>query len=347
MKEGWRKKIDRFNGMNSVLIRYFLMLILGLPFFQDKSFGEECPTEEIIGCTNEKGYLEQYISLRHVEGSGLGYAIGYSSLDLFLSKSLNNRRFVPFLDLRGHIFNNGKYAGNAGLGLRYLNCRLEQIWGVYLGYDYLQHIQRYPHPSYHQVGGGLEIIGKKWDFHLNAYVPVGDKKTNIYRFKYRFYEELKRGDLSHFKLGLKAREQLALNGIDTLLGYRFCNICHTDLHISAGPYYYWGRTAKTTNVFTKKRESSWGGRMVFDIIFSKYISIGADVTYDTIFKWRSQGMICLNIPFSFFRNCRSRCAPRSLKGSLYNHIERNEIIAVDCLNRYSNNPNILDPEYQP
>jgi len=331
--------------MNFFSIHSLVMLILGFAFVQEKSYGEECSPEEMLLETAVQG--DQRISLSHAEGSGLGYAIGYTSLGLFLSKSFDNQRFIPFLDLRGHIFNNGKYAGNASLGFRYLNCCLEQIWGINIAYDYLQHLQKYPHRSYHQVGGGLEIIGKMWDFHLNVYGAVGHKKTNIYRFNYGFYEELKRGDLSHLKLGLKAREQLALNGIDTLFGYRFCNMRYTDVRISAGPYFYWGHTEKTTNAFTKKKESSWGGRLVLDIIFMRYISIDADVTYDTIFKWRSQGMVCLNIPFDIFQNWHSPCAPCSLRDRLYDCIERNEIIAVDCLNRYTNDPRVLDPEFQP
>lgn len=334
--------------MNIFSIRSLLILILGLAFVQERSYGEEC-FEEIIDCLDENEFNEffgQRISLRHAEGSGLGYAIGYTSLDLFLSKSFDGQSFVPFLDLRGHIFNNGKYAANAALGFRYFNCCLKQIWGINVAYDYLQHLQQYPHRSYHQIGGGLEIIGEMWDFHLNAYVPVGHKKTNIYRFSYGFYEELERGNLSSLNLGLKAAEQLALNGIDMLFGYRFFKICDTDLHISAGPYYYWGRTEKTTNAFTGKNESTFGGRLELDMLCMKYFSIGANVSYDHIFKWRSQGMISVNIPLDIFQNWCSD-APCSLRDRLYDRMERNEIIAIDCLNRLTNDPRVLDPEFQP
>lgn len=331
-------------------IRSLLMLLLGLAFVQEKSYGEEYSEEcstEMIGYMDENSILEQRISLRHTEGSGLGYAIGYTSLDLFLSQSFDNQSLLPFLDLRGHVFNNGKFAGNAGLGFRYFSPCFEQIWGVNVTYDYLQHLQHYPRQSYHQVGGGLEIIGERWDFHLNAYVPVGDKKTNIYRFNYGLFEDLRREDLSPFNLGLKAREQLALNGIDTLFGYRFVGVCNTDLHISAGPYYYWGHTEKTTNAFTRKNESSWGGRLMLDILFKKYISVAGVVTYDSIFKWRSQGMISLNIPFDIFQNCCSEYASCTVKDRLYDRIKRNEIITVDSLTRFTNDPRVLDPEFQP
>ena len=317
------------------------ILILGIA----SAYGEEGCSDEAIEYANGNELFEQRISLAHAEGSGLGYAIGYSSAKLFLSQSF--QRFTPFVDLRGHLFNNDRYAGNAALGVRYLDSCLGQIWGVNLAYDYLQHLQKYPHRSYHQVGGGIEWAGERWDFHLNAYAPVGRKKTNIYRFHYGFFEALKRGFLSDLKLGLKAREQAALNGIDMLLGYRFCNVWYTDLHISAGPYYYWGRTEKTTNAFAKKERSSWGGRFVLELLFQKYISLTGVTTYDSLFKWRGQGMIALNLPFDFCKGICFECAPSTLRDRLFDSIERNEIIAVDSVTRYTNNPRVLDPEYKP
>lgn len=334
-------------------IRPLLVMVLGLVLNQDRSYGEEYSTEcssEIVSCLEENQIPEQRISLRHTEGSGLGYAIGYTSLDLFLSKSFDNQDFLPFLDLRGHVFNNGRFAGNAGLGLRYLNPCFDQIWGANITYDYLEHLGHNPRRNYHQIGTGIEVIGDRWDVHLNAYMPVGTKKTNIYRFNYGFYEDLRREDLSRFRLGLKAREQVALNGIDALFGYRFCGFCNTDLHIGAGPYVYWGRTEKTTNAFTKKRVSAWGGRLTLDIIFQKYISLAGIVSYDSVFKWRGQGMVALNIPFDIFRcSCLeyTSCTPCTIRDRLYDNIRRNEIITVDSLTRFTNDPRVLDPEFQP
>lgn len=329
--------------INSISVRFLWIVIVGLSSVYGGSYAQECPTEDLECCCTET-FPEERISLSHVEGSGLGYSIGYSSLDVFLSHPFNDQKFVPFLDLRGHIFNNGKYAGNAGLGFRYFNECSEQIWGANVVYDYLENSRR----SYHQVGAGFEVIGDRWDIHVNGYVPVGDKKTNIYRFNYAFFEELKREDFSHFDFDLRAREQLALNGVDALFGYRLLNIYCADLHVSAGPYYYWGRSEKTKNAFVSKYESALGGRLSLDILFKKYVSLIGVMTYDSIFKWRGQGMIALNIPFDlFFGNCHSECTPCSLKNRLYDNIQRNEIIAIDSLTRFTNDPRVLDPEFQP
>jgi hypothetical protein len=36
-------------------------------------------------------------SIRHIEGKGVGYTLGYTSFDLFLASSTPMRRWVPFL----------------------------------------------------------------------------------------------------------------------------------------------------------------------------------------------------------------------------------------------------------
>src|SRR5690348_10439786 len=58
------------------------------------------------------------LGLRHIENKGIGYKTGYTTLEGFLAKDWD--RFVPFIDARGHIFNDGKWAANAGIGFRSL-----------------------------------------------------------------------------------------------------------------------------------------------------------------------------------------------------------------------------------
>jgi hypothetical protein len=303
--------------------RVFLILALGASLFTERCLGEA-------------------LSLKHTEGTGLGYSIGYSSLNLFLSKTCE--QVTPFIDVRGHVFNNGKPAANAGLGVRYYSSCYKQIWGINVFYDYLRNTRH----VYNQVGAGLEAMGEKWDFRCNAYVPVGSKRKNIYRFRYGFYEALRNEDLSHFDLGLKAREQFALNGLDATFGYRFCTMCSADFRLSGGPYYYWGRTPKTKNAFASKHKESWGGRLSLDMSYKDYICLTGTTTYDSFFKWRGQGIISLNIPFDLiFTCCHPRCVSGTLRDRLFAFVERNEIIPVDCLNRFINDPRVLDPEFKP
>lgn len=320
------------------LIALVVLLICG------SCFGETYFSEEIVDSSDEQNFFGQRFSLSHVEGTGLGYSIGYSSLDLFLSKSFVEKNVISFLDLRGHLFNNSMYAGNVGAGVRYLNPYLNQIWGTYISYDYFKNNRNF----YNQVGMGVEMVSDKWDCHFNVYLPVGKTKKNIYRFQYGFLEDLKNEDFSRLEFGLKAREQFALNGVDALFGYRFCNLRYVDLHVSAGPYYYWGRSARTQNAFAAKHQSMLGGRVVVEMVFQKYIALSGVATYDSMFKWRGQGAITLNIPFDvIFKSWQPGCASCNLKDRLYDSLQRNEIIVVDYLNRKTNDPRVLDPEFEP
>ena len=49
----------------------------------------------------------------------VGYDTGYTTLEAFLTPNWI-KSYQPFLDARGHILNNGTFASNLGIGLRYL-----------------------------------------------------------------------------------------------------------------------------------------------------------------------------------------------------------------------------------
>jgi hypothetical protein len=79
--------------------------------------------------------------------------------------------WVPLLDVRGHVFDNGKFAANAGIGLRYVSSR---IYGLNVFYDYRQACL-----AHSQVTWGLEMLGESFDIRLNAYFPYGRKGDRV------------------------------------------------------------------------------------------------------------------------------------------------------------------------
>ncbi len=108
------------------------------------------------------------VAFKHLESKGIGFNQGYSTLEIFFaSTEAWGRRWLPLLDVRGHIFNDGQSAINSGIGVRYLTSR---IWGVNGYYDY----RRTHRGHYNQVAFGLESLGKRWDFRLNIYHPFGE-----------------------------------------------------------------------------------------------------------------------------------------------------------------------------
>ena len=60
---------------------------------------------------------------------------------------------MPFIDVRGHAFTNGRLAGNIGIGGRTLINSIEHIFGAYVYYD----VRNEKHDlTVHQIGPGIE-----------------------------------------------------------------------------------------------------------------------------------------------------------------------------------------------
>lgn len=276
------------------------------------------------------------IALKHVEGKGLGYSSGYTSLDLFLSQPLCNWTVVPFAELRGHLFNNGKCAYNAGMGMRYLQESCEIIWGINGFYDYLET----GHRDYHQVSFGLEVLSEDVGLHINSYLPVGHTKTPLLSFKYE-------NPLEHGFL-VKGREQLALKGFDVMLDYRCFNQQTFNVYVGAGPYFYWGKTAATKNAFNQSFRRAYGGRLNFGADIKDYAILDVKVTYDTLYRWGGQVLLSFQFSFDWTLNfCEEARCGDYLEEKLYQFVSRNEIIVRKTTHRFTHNPLILDPEFIP
>lgn len=290
--------------------------------------------------------LPYQIALRHTEGSGLGYSIGYTSMDFFVAKPNCDGNLTSFLDVRGHLFNNGKYAANAGGGVRYFSESLDQIWGINAFYDYLQTKRR----NYHQVSFGLEVSGNQWDVYINGYVPVGHRTRNIYEFSYNFKAAERDNDKKIAIPGflLKAKEQFVMSGVDTLIQFRFCLFDDLRLRVGLGPYLYWGTSEKTINVFPKTHKRALGAQLRADLSYMNYISLETIISYDSYFNWNGQATIVLNIPLDLiFDLPHSRTQCQHVRNKMYRPVTRNEIIVADSLTRRSTNPKVLDPEHPP
>ncbi len=277
----------------------------------------------------------ELISASHTEGKGLGYTRGYTTLNLFLSQPFYQKEFVPFLDLRGHMFNDANYAANAGLGFRWLNCSWNQVWGVNCFYDYFETSLR----PYNQVSAGLEILSETWGVQFNGYVPVGHRKTDLYEFSYL--------NISPDGFLVKGKEQFAMNGIDAEVGYRLSDINHFDFYAGAGPYYYWGNSAAIENAFRSADKHAVGGRLRASAFYRKYVSFEGIATYDSLFNWGGQMTLAITIPFDFTWDTGDCRTSYPLQERLYQPVRRNEIIVIDRINRFSSNPDILNPEFEP
>lgn len=248
-------------------------------------------------------------SVRHIEAGGIGYNQGYSTLEVFLAPDPGKWCVMPFLDARGHVFNNGKWAANAGGGIRgILGCR---TYGISAFYDY----RNTKKIHYNQIGLGLETLGKLWDFRINGYLPVGKKISSPYDTQFNRF--------SGHRMILTRKFQFAMKGADAEAGFHFGKSRLLDFYAAAGPYYYIGNGRNT-----------WGGKARIRGTFKDYLTLEISDSYDGLFRNNFQGQLTFSWPFGNRsrvekKGCCSSCELAGVLASrMVQPVAREEIIVV-------------------
>lgn len=239
------------------------------------------------------------LTVRHRESHGVGYNQGYSTLDYYLTSQYNRSEFL--LNLRGHLFNDAKGAGNGGLGYRYsLNDDTSRI-GANVYYD----VRDSKHFIAQQVAGGLEWISKMVDVRVNGYLPVGKQS--------RFSEDRFQGFTGN-QVVINKKFSAALPCIEGEIGTSVAK----PFYLAAGTYYLFEDSSHSMHV-----GKALGWKVRFDVEMGHYFSIGALVTHDRIFKTRYQGYLGLNIPLGPWKAMKD-----GFKNFEKRRIVRNEIIPI-------------------
>lgn len=259
-------------------------------------------------------------TIRHIERGGIGYEEGYTTLEAFLSSDPSQWRVTPFLDARGHLFNNGKWAANAGLGLRALWAN--RAYGVNTYYDY----RNAGHLHSHQIGAGIETLGELFDFRVNGYLPVGSKTSGLYDIAFKTFS-------GNYML-VSQKNQSAMKGANAEFGFHVGNSESFGLYAAAGPYYFIGKAAPST----------WGGKARIAGIFKDIITLEISDSYDRTFHNKLQGQISLTVSFGPKSKVKERgCSCRetiTLNDRMLQPVERQEIIVIDNIKK---NTVAIDP----
>lgn len=214
------------------------------------------------------------IRMRHLEGSGVGFNKGYSSLDTFIPFIGYSDKLLAFIDARGHVFNDGKWAANAGMGVRFLPSEKTHIFGINAFYDYRQT----HHSNFQQIGAGLELLGPIMEFRLNGYFPFGDR-NHRYKDKFSHFE-------NHFAFFVQKYDFPFIGG-DLEVGSKIYRGRYFSLDGTLGGYYFSGQYGQTAG----------GGFANLKANITPYISMSGNVSYDSLFKCRGNGELSINIPF--------------------------------------------------
>jgi len=277
---------------------FFLVSLSGAFVAHAVSYEQECQSPE-----------PTHFEARHIEGKGIGYHEGYTTLSAFLtSPYFFSRQFIPFVDLRGHIFNDGKPAANVGMGLRAIASR---VWGINAYYDY----RKTSHHSYHQASCGLESLGRIWDARINGYLPFGAKKSSLFH-PYTF-DRFKKHSLL-----VSSKREFAMKGIDAEVGAHIKDSKNVHLYTAAGPYYFGG-----------EGKNGYGGKG--RLLATFYDSIRAEViaSYDTVFNGIVQGQLAFVFPFGRKKMLKKPPISCDTQYALWKRalqsVDRSEIIAID------------------
>jgi hypothetical protein len=272
------------------------------PFSQAKESSEE-------KC-GELGPHSMRLGVRHIENKGVGYNTGYTTLEAFLAPPSDKWTVMPFVDLRGHVFDNGKWAANAGIGLR--KMKWSRVQGAYVYYDY----RNTKRNNYNQVSFGLETLGNWWDLRLNGYVPLGKTISAPYHFGFDRF--------SGNNLFLTRKFEYALAGANAEVGVYLFKSDGFNLYTAAGPYYLKGKLGSGV----------WGGEARLRGEYKNYVGFEVNYSYDHIFKNIAQGQVFFKIPFGP-RSRVQKKVPDSCTRSefLYERmiepVAKNEIIPVN------------------
>lgn len=265
--------------------------------------------------------------LRHIESGGIGYKKGYTTLEMFLSSDPSQWEVTPFLDARGHYFNNGKWALNAGFGLRSLYGA--RVYGINTYYDY-RDAGRF---DANQIGLGLESLGELLDFRINGYLPVGKTYSGPYDTTF--------GSFSGNFLLLSEKIQSAMKGVNAEIGLHIGKLKTFDLYAAAGPYYFKGKATRST----------WGGKARIAGTYKDFITIEFSDSYDRTFHNNFQGQISLSFSFGPTSKAREQDCGCYGGNTLYDRmlqpVYRQEIIVIDDAkkNAVAKNPSTGDPYY--
>ncbi len=278
----------------------FAVILLPLSGFAN------APTEE-ISCAS--GKRQDRAALRHIESGGIGYEEGYTTLEMFLTADPSQWEATPFLDARGHVFNNGKWAANAGIGLRTLWGN--RAYGINTYYDY-RNTGRF-HSN--QLGVGLETLGELFDFRINGYLPLGAKLSDRYDASFEAFS-------GNYML-VSQKYQSAMKGANAEFGFHLGKSESFDFCAAAGPYYFIGKDAPAT----------WGGKARISGTFKEFLTLEISDSYDRTFHNKFQGEISLNFSFGPRSKVKEQgciCkAANTLNDRMLQPVNRQEIIVID------------------
>lgn len=221
-------------------------------------------------CVRQSYPTLQRLTFRYNSKEGLGLQdVGYSTLEYFLAKQEIFKGLV-FLDLKGHIFDDGKWAANGGIGFRYRQEKFPVVFGMHSYYDYRRNVGH----NFHQVGLGLEFLADIVKVYCNGYIPLGDK-TKLRNVTFDAF--------IHNHMRINSFTRLSMYGADLEVEVGMCKRGFFEVFTAWGPYYYRGNFGK----------DAFGVQGRLGSKYKNFLKVDVKGTYDRLFKLNIQGEFAL------------------------------------------------------
>jgi len=224
-----------------------------------------------------------------INGYSSSYAVGQADLMLPL---LADKSYNFYLNPSASYSKAGQDYLDLGLGYRWVRNlvgnEVPAVMGVYFfgGYSRIEHNARL-----WVANPGIEALGTRWDAHINAYFPVGDRNLKIYTLN-TFGPPIPApgtitfGGHSEFTGTLVSQQiitQHAGDGADIKLGYQLFS--RVPLKGYLGAYFF--IPSQVNNI--------WGGATGLEYWVERRMKIFASYTYDTLH--RSTGALGIGLEF--------------------------------------------------
>ena len=272
----------------------------------------ECTSQD-IPCECPPHLL--WARFRYTSSEGIGQKKGYTSFDLF-NGLMGTENGLIFTDLRGHIFDDGKWAFNAGIGIRYRFDWKKIIGGANFFFDYRRNSKNH----FTQIGLGYEVLGRYLGFRMNGYIPF----EKIKKFKGVEFNRFAGNRLIYDQ-----KFTLAMYGVDADFSGRLCRGKNLDVLLGVTPYYFKGSFGK----------SAVGAKARVEV--EAYETIGGMIraSYDKVFKFNIQGEARLKFAFgprvkrkkktsNSAPSCITCCDEYLINKRLVDPLDRQEIIVL-------------------
>lgn len=238
---------------------------------------------------------------------GVGLLANYTSLDILFGPDYAPGHVLPLVDLRGTYFNSNTFAGSAGIVTRYIPQSFCALIGVNAYYDFRGGSKG----NFNQIGVGFELLGERWDFRANGFIPVGrnkHKSTCLFNnYIGDYFIKRDANELSFY--GANAEIGRLLFPSETFLVYA-----------AGGPYYLTGKVCS----------NAWGGYFRMRPQYKDYIALDLSVSHDTIFKTVFQAQIIISIPLYQMGSKSSKIGPCGITNrQVYQPVIRFDAIPIN------------------